>query len=87
MKSTFHAILLSAAVSAIDAEASAESESQTTYGVPLSGLLPAPLAAQTIQFPTGLTVGGGSVLPVVLPFNAIVPKLLLKHLPEATISW
>jgi len=75
MKSTFHAILLSAAVSAIDAEASAES--QTTYGVPLAaGSLQAPLAAQTIQFPTDLTVGGGSVLPVVPSFNAIVPKLL-----------
>jgi hypothetical protein len=74
MKSTFHAILLSAAVSAIDAEASAES--QTTYGMPLAGSLQAPLAAQTIQFPTDLTVGGGSVLPVVPSFNAIVPQLL-----------
>jgi len=61
MRSTFQAMLLSAAI-AIEAET--EVESQATYGMTITGSLPIP-KPDAIVFPTNLTVGGGSVLPPV----------------------
>ena len=61
MRSTFQAMLLSAAI-AIEAET--EVESQAAYGMTITGSLRTPMP-DVIVFPTNLTVGGGSVLPPV----------------------
>ena len=64
MRSTFQAMLLSAAAIAVKIEAETEVESQATYGMTITGSLPIP-KPDAIVFPTNLTVGGGSVLPPV----------------------
>jgi len=58
MRSTFQAMLLSAAAIAVKIEAETEVESQATYGMTLPESLSSPIAAQ-ITLTTNLTVGGG----------------------------